>query len=229
MAQLTTDAAVLAREAANFERIAGELKNVIARVESTAAELDDHWKGFSASAAQQAITRFQQAADAQVTQLNDISTNIHVASAQYATTDDERSAALASAMDMEGDRDKEHNGAQLVDWKQGPDQPLQPPAPGLPPEGVRPPVAGNLTVGPASRPSEQAKGGMSLWDEKGGEWRYDPGTDKWHNPHWDFNQHDTKFPEWQNIQIGELPPHTDDASAAPIWLSGTRAYSECPA
>ena len=37
MAQMNTDAAVLAKEAANFERISGELKGVIAHVESTAA------------------------------------------------------------------------------------------------------------------------------------------------------------------------------------------------
>ena len=33
MAQMNTDAAVLAKEAANFERISGELKGVIAHVE----------------------------------------------------------------------------------------------------------------------------------------------------------------------------------------------------
>lgn len=109
----------------------------------------------------------------------------------------------------------EHNGIQLIDFKQdGGSQPTPTPspAPGLPPEGLRPPVDGKLTTGPASRPSEQAEGGMSLWDEKGGEWRYDPGTDKWHNPHWDYNPHDRKFARWQNIQIGKLPPHTTEAA-----------------
>ncbi|WP_069601515.1 WXG100 family type VII secretion target [Mycobacterium kyorinense] len=96
---LTTDVAVLAKEAANFERIAGELKNVIAQVERTAADLmGNHWKGFASDAAQQAITRFQQAAEAQVRELNDISTNVHAAGAQYSATDDERAGAVAAAM-----------------------------------------------------------------------------------------------------------------------------------
>lgn len=109
----------------------------------------------------------------------------------------------------------EHHEIQLVDFKHdgGPQpNPAPSPAPGLPPEGLRPPVDGNLTTGPASRPSEQAEGGMSLWDNKGGEWRYDPGADKWHNPHWDYNPHDRKFARWQNIQIGDLPPHTAEAA-----------------
>jgi len=97
----------------------------------------------------------------------------------------------------------------------------------LPPDGVHPPVGGDLTVGPASRPSEQAKGGLSLWDGKGGEWRYDPGTNQWHNPHWDYNPHDTKFSEWQNIQIGQLPSHTGEA--APKAPAPVPAPSAAPA
>ena len=76
---------------------------------------------------------------------------------------------------------------------------------GLPPEGVTPPVEGVCKPGPASRPSEQAKGGQSLWDEKGGEWRWFPG-DKWHNPHWDHNPHDRPNAPWQNVPHGGLPP-----------------------
>lgn len=76
---------------------------------------------------------------------------------------------------------------------------------GLPPNGERPPVNGDLEVRPASRPSEVAKGGESLWDEYGGEWRYYP-EDKYHNPHWDYNPHDAPNSRWQNIPIGSLPP-----------------------
>lgn len=98
-------------------------------------------------------------------------------------------------------------------WKQGPNDIPEPPPPsppprvrGLPPEGLRPPVAGTLTPGPASRPSEQRVGGQSLWDEKGGEWRYFPG-DKYHNPHWDYNPHNMpKGAPWQNVPINNLPP-----------------------
>jgi RHS repeat-associated protein len=74
---------------------------------------------------------------------------------------------------------------------------------GLPPRGVQPP-AKNCRVGPASRPSERAKGGQSLWDEDGGEWRYYPG-DKYHNPHWDYNPHDAPNSPWQNVPLNDMP------------------------
>jgi hypothetical protein len=111
------------------------------------------------------------------------------------------------------------NRVHAVDhhWKQDPTPPSQPPSPGvrgLPPDGVRPPVSGNLTPGPASRPSERALGGQSLWDDKGGEWRFDPGS-KYHNPHWDYNPHNTKFSEWQNIAIGDLPSVKGQPPAEP--------------
>jgi hypothetical protein len=63
-------------------------------------------------------------------------------------------------------------------------------------------------VGPASRPSEQAKGGKSYWDPKGGEWRYFP-EDEHHNPHWDYNPHQKGTKDgnkWQNIPIDNKPP-----------------------
>jgi hypothetical protein len=76
---------------------------------------------------------------------------------------------------------------------------------GLPPEGVVPPAEGRVKPGPASRPSERDKGGQSLWDDKGGEWRYSP-EDKWHNPHWDHNPHDKPSSPWQNVPISPLAP-----------------------
>ncbi|MBV8182836.1 MAG: hypothetical protein JO045_29395 [Mycobacterium sp.] len=99
-----------------------------------------------------------------------------------------------------------HNGIRLVDnktWKQDPPPPPQ--EPGLPPEGVRPPVPGKLTPGPPSRPSEQRRGRQHLWDENGGEWRYHP-DDRWHNPHWDYNPHNTPNSRWDEIPIGGMPP-----------------------
>ncbi len=69
----------------------------------------------------------------------------------------------------------------------------------------KPPVEGDTKPGPASRPSERDKGGKSLWDDNGGEWRYSP-EDKWHNPHWDYNPHDKPNSPWQNVPIGTLPP-----------------------
>lgn len=81
------------------------------------------------------------------------------------------------------------------------------PVRGLPPEGILPPIpnAGECKSGPASRPSEQEKGGQSLWDPDGGEWRWHPG-DRWHNPHWDHNPHDRPNSPWVNVPQGDLPP-----------------------
>jgi hypothetical protein len=129
-----------------------------------------------------------------------------------------------------------HNGIQLVSndtWKQGPApdaggeppaDPQQPRVRGLPPEGVHPPVPGDLTPGPASRPSEAGKGGQSLWDKDGGEWRYFPG-DKYHNPHWDFNPHNTPNAPWENLPIGDLPPVKDNPiiTGLPPWLQDAPA------
>jgi RHS repeat-associated protein len=63
---------------------------------------------------------------------------------------------------------------------------------GLPPSGIKPPIpeADQCTVGPASRPSEAGRGGKSTYDPSGGEWRWYPG-DRWHNPHWDYNPHNS--------------------------------------
>ena len=58
MAQMNTDAAVLAKEASNFERISGELKGVIGQVESTAGALAGQWHGQAGAAAQAALDAF---------------------------------------------------------------------------------------------------------------------------------------------------------------------------
>lgn len=97
-APLITDPAVLVKEAANFQRIADEIKAVITRVEQAATDLDNHWQGLAADAAKQALARYHEAATAQVQLLNEISTNLHTAAAKYTATDDEHSAQLASAM-----------------------------------------------------------------------------------------------------------------------------------
>jgi hypothetical protein len=129
-----------------------------------------------------------------------------------------------------------HNGIHLVGnhtWKDGPapgngpeppPNPQQPRVRGLPPPGVSPPVAGDLTPGPASRPSEVRKGGQSLWDENGGEWRYFPG-DQYHNPHWDFNPHKNPNEPWENVPIGGLPPVKDNSiiTGLPPWLQDAPA------
>jgi hypothetical protein len=105
---------------------------------------------------------------------------------------------------------QKNNGVQVVDnkiWKQDPPPPPPSPRPlpGLPPEGVRPPVEGELTPGPPSKAREQRLGREHLWDENGGEWRYHP-DDPWHNPHWDYNPHDRPNRRWDRIPIEGLPP-----------------------
>jgi WXG100 family type VII secretion target len=100
MAQMNTDAAVLAKEASNFERISGERKGVIAHVESVAGSLAGQWHGQAGVAAQQSLIRFQEAANQQIQELNDISTNIHTAGAHYTSTDEEQHGALSSAMNI---------------------------------------------------------------------------------------------------------------------------------
>jgi WXG100 family type VII secretion target len=97
---MNTDAAVLAKEAANFERISGELKGVIGQVESTAGALAAQMVGSAGTAAQQALTRFHEAAQAQINQLNDISGNIHTAGSQYTATDEDQAGAFAAAMNL---------------------------------------------------------------------------------------------------------------------------------
>ena len=58
---MNTDVAVLAKEAANFERISGELQGVIGQVESTAGALAAQMVGAAGTAAQQALVRFHEA------------------------------------------------------------------------------------------------------------------------------------------------------------------------
>ncbi|MBV9720927.1 MAG: hypothetical protein JO082_03285 [Mycobacterium sp.] len=82
--------------------------------------------------------------------------------------------------------------------------PPPPPVRGRAPDGLRPPVDGDLTPGPPSRPSERGRGAEHLWDDQGGEWRYH-GDDQGHNPHWDYKP-PGKNSRWQRIPIGDLPP-----------------------
>lgn len=97
---MNTDVAVLAKEAANFERISGELTGIIGQVEATAGALATQMVGQAGTAAQQALIRFQEAAAQQTKQLDDISANIHTSSADYTTTDDDQASALISSMNI---------------------------------------------------------------------------------------------------------------------------------
>ncbi|SEH56136.1 WXG100 family type VII secretion target [Mycolicibacterium rutilum] len=100
MAALNTDAAVLAKEAANFERISGELKGVISHVESTAGTLAAQMVGQAGTAAQAALVRYHEAAARQIQELNDISANIHTSGIQYTASDEDAAGTLQSTMNI---------------------------------------------------------------------------------------------------------------------------------
>lgn len=169
--------------------------------------------------------------------LNEHAEEIHWYAERLARADSfvgERLQAKAAELDgirFDGENQGHSGHVQLVDNRfkldpQGGGQPAPDPAPrvrGLPPPGVHPPVEGPLTEGPASRARERRFGGRSLWDERGGEWRYAPEDDH-HNPHWDYNPHSTpsgRGSDWENVPVGGLPPRKGDnpvISALPPWL-----------
>lgn len=68
----------------------------------------------------------------------------------------------------------------------------------------KPSAKGKLKEGAPSRNKPRSRGEKSLYDEKGGEWRYSPG-DKYHNPHWDYKPAG-KSQQWQNVPIDGKPP-----------------------
>lgn len=164
---LVTETSVLTKEAANFDRIVGELQSLAARVEAIASQMDSYWRGEAANAAKAAIARFREAARAQNQQLNDIASNIHCASSQYGSTDDERSQALASAMSsgMGGPSgssasqsgsavtDGARTGVQLVGLKQDG---------GARPPGVSQPSPGQPQIGPFPVPRQVAAAAQQL-------------------------------------------------------------------
>ncbi|WP_233716895.1 hypothetical protein [Mycolicibacterium vinylchloridicum] len=167
---------------------------------------------------------------ARQTQAQILAADIRARVGELIAADQQAAGKIAAAAEGLGDANfadsdatpgREKPTIQMVDNHEGGDPSPQPPARGLPPEGVHPPVDGPLTPGPASRPSEAGKGGQSLWDKDGGEWRYFPG-DKWHNPHWDYNGHANPNSPWDNIPINGLPPRIGEAppiiSGLPPWL-----------
>ena len=100
MAEMRTDAATLSAEASNFDRISGELQQVIGNVESIGGELAGHWRGKAGVAAQQALARFHEAGQAQIKALSDISSSIHGAGIEYSKADDDQASSLSSQMNF---------------------------------------------------------------------------------------------------------------------------------
>lgn len=172
---------------------------------------------------------------ARIAQAQRLAATIRAKALTLVATDEKFAAQIASAATGLGDlafnaSPPQHSGdrpMQALDFSESPPppEPTEPRPPrGLPPEGVSPPVAGDLTQGAASRPSEAGKGGQSLWDDSGGEWRYFPG-DRHHNPHWDFNPHNVPNSPWDNVPIGDLPPVKDNPiiTSLPPWLEDPTA------
>ncbi len=99
MALVNADTPQLMAEAANFDRISGELQAVLAQVESTAAGLAQSLQSEGAgTAAQQALLRFHEASSQQIRLLTDISQNIHTSGTSYLNTDANSADDLASQM-----------------------------------------------------------------------------------------------------------------------------------
>ena len=97
-AGMETDAAVLAKEAGNFERISGELQGIMGAVDATANTLRARWLGDAGGSAQLAIERYQEASQTQRTLLDEISTNIHSSGMDYTATDTDQASVVQSAM-----------------------------------------------------------------------------------------------------------------------------------
>ncbi|MBY0287996.1 MAG: WXG100 family type VII secretion target [Mycobacteriaceae bacterium] len=95
---METDAAVLAKEAGNFERISGELQAIMHQVDATAAGLKAVWDGKASGAAQAALLRYQEAAQSQRTLLDEISMNIHGSGTDYTATDTDQASVVQTAM-----------------------------------------------------------------------------------------------------------------------------------
>jgi len=96
---LSADVPQLIAEAANFDRISGELQAVLGQVESTASSLQVALRSEGAGdAAQAALLRFHEAATQQIKLLFDISENIHTGGSTYMNTDDQNASDLATQM-----------------------------------------------------------------------------------------------------------------------------------
>ena len=100
MAEMRTDAATLQAEASNFDRISGELKQVMAQVEQAGGSLAAGLKGAAGTATQQALLRFHEKAGTQNNVLNDIISNIQQAGVQYSKADEEAQSSLSSQMNL---------------------------------------------------------------------------------------------------------------------------------
>lgn len=96
-APLNTDPAILTKEAGNFHDMSSELTTITGGVNQTAGGLATSWQGAAGSAAQDALMRFNEAASSLQTQLASIADTLHQSGAQYVSTDDDATSAVAQA------------------------------------------------------------------------------------------------------------------------------------
>ena len=100
MAEMRTDAAALSAEAANFDRIGSELRQVVANVDGVGGEFAGHWSGAAGTAVQQALQRFNEASQKQVQILGEISNAVNKAGVHYSKADDEHASSLTAQMNF---------------------------------------------------------------------------------------------------------------------------------
>lgn len=99
MELVNADTPQLVQEAANFDRICGELRSVLMQVNTTAEGLKASMNSAGAgAAAQAALMRFNEAAEQQVRLLEDISENINISGVSYENTDAQNADDLANQM-----------------------------------------------------------------------------------------------------------------------------------
>lgn len=98
--EMRTDGGALQEGADTFRTVSESLQQIIRNVDSTAGELAAQWRGQAGAAAQQALLRFQQAGQAQIKALTDISESIQKAGITYTSADEDQASSLSSQMNF---------------------------------------------------------------------------------------------------------------------------------
>jgi WXG100 family type VII secretion target len=78
--------------------ISDALKGVMGHVDQTAVGLSGSWEGVSAAAAQEALVRYQEAAQVQKNLLDDIAENIQAGGVKYDSADTDGASLMQSAV-----------------------------------------------------------------------------------------------------------------------------------
>jgi WXG100 family type VII secretion target len=97
---MKTDAAALNQGAEAFGSVHQSLTQVRSNVDTTAGELAQHVVGRTGTAIQQALTRYNEKAEAQLKVLQEIQENIRAAGGHYEKADDEASSGMTGMMNF---------------------------------------------------------------------------------------------------------------------------------